>query len=436
MTRIATSTDRTNEFREALKSKQSKLSPTTSGSTPTVRVKFGKAKRAATLPPGAPLEDNWSKQAEQVATNLRSFSAFLVSIRRAYLDLGSSSNPNPNSHPPRSLDTSKGLQAWEGVKWLNDRERDEIDFGVKVALRRSVDRVRELEAAEKQRLLNESLRQKKATASALSRFLAPPVPPGPTQATLLASHRSLITHYLNTLLAKVSEHQRDQQEQRVARQLERSATLGGMGGGGGMGMEEFGRGMAEKARAGGLGKKENGNAAGGKAGGGGGLLNLMTGGGIPSSAKGKDSSTIGQVPSIYKPAPRLSSPPISSSGPEDDEEEDPSSLSSVLSAAQIQQFEAEESLLLQATQTDLASLKLAESSLLEIASLQSQLAIHLSQQGEMTDKLWEEALVVTGRVEEGNEQLKKARERNRESRVWLLIFLMMASGTLLFLDQF
>lgn len=47
------------------------------------------------------------------------------------------------------LDASKGLAAWEGVRWLSDRERDEVDFGVQVALKRSVDRVRELEAAER-----------------------------------------------------------------------------------------------------------------------------------------------------------------------------------------------------------------------------------------------------------------------------------------------
>ena len=51
--------------------------------------------------------------------------------------------------PARQLDASKGLAAWEGVRWLTDRERDEIDFAVKVALRKSVDRVRELESLEK-----------------------------------------------------------------------------------------------------------------------------------------------------------------------------------------------------------------------------------------------------------------------------------------------
>lgn len=80
------------------------------------------------------------------ATNLRSFSRFLYSIRRAYLDLGSSSSHQASI--PRHIDTSKGLQAWEGVRWLSDKERDEIDFGVKIALRKSVDRVRELEGAE------------------------------------------------------------------------------------------------------------------------------------------------------------------------------------------------------------------------------------------------------------------------------------------------
>lgn len=206
--------------------------------------------------------------------------------------------------------------------------------------------------------------------------------------------------FLNTLLARVSENQRNQQEARVMRQLDRSATLGGLGGGGALGMDEYGQGKAEQAR-----------------------IDHSLGKG-----KGKASGPIGAVPSIYRPTPLPSARP----GTDDD----PSSIEGVLSAAQIQQFEAEESLLLKSTQGDLASLKLAESSLLEIAALQGQLALHLSQQGELTEKLWEEAVGVTGKVEEGNVQLKKARERNRESRVWILIFLMVASGTLVFLDQY
>ncbi|KAK4705750.1 syntaxin 18, partial [Phenoliferia sp. Uapishka_3] len=390
--------DRFREFREAVELRESALESTTRTSNKRQRVKFGKAKRAASLPPGAPLEDNWSKQAEQVATNLRSFSAFLLSIRRAYLDLGSSSAHHASQ--PRTLDTTKGLSAWEGVRWLSDCERDEIDFGVKVAIRRSVDRVRELEAAEKQRLANNSRRNPN---QGLSRFLGLSNLPTSTTSTILTSHRNCVLVFLNTLLARVSEHQRNQQEARVMRQLERSATLGGLGGGRALGMEEYGKGKAEKARVDHVLKKGSGNAK--------------------ASTSGPNSA----VPSIYRPTPF---PSAGSASRED------GSLEGMLSAAQIQQFEAEESVLLKSSQSDLASLKLAESSLLEIASLQSQLALHLSQQGELTDKLWEEAVGVTGKVEEGNVQLKKARERNRESRVWILVFLMMASGTLIFLDQY
>lgn len=145
-----------------------------------------------------------------------------------------------------------------------------------------------------------------------------------------------------------------------------------------------------------------------------------------NKGKGKEEGQVGQVPSIYRPNPATAM--------EDDDNDDGEPL--VLTQDQIQQFEAEESALLKATQTDLASLKQAESSLLEIASLQSQLAMHLTQQSELTDKLWEEAVGVTGKVDEGNTQLKKARERNRESRVVLLIFLLLSSATLIFLDYY
>lgn len=88
---------------------------------------------------------------------MRSFANFLSSIRRAYLDLGSSTSSNAAAPPKRTWDPSKkGLAAWEGVRWLTDKERDEIDFAVKVALRKSVDRVRQLEQLEKGARLRDS----------------------------------------------------------------------------------------------------------------------------------------------------------------------------------------------------------------------------------------------------------------------------------------
>jgi len=154
-------------------------------------------------------------------------------------------------------------------------------------------------------------------------------------------------------------------------------------------------------------------------------MDLAAGGG------GGERGHTGGVPSIYKP--------IQGSFEIDEEEEEEDELNQLgteLTEEQIQRFEAEESELLQATRTDLESLKTAESSLLEISSLQTQLAVHLSQQSELTDKLWEEVQEVNGRVGEGNLQLKKAKERGRDSRVWLLVFLFGSSFTLLFLDYY
>lgn len=241
--------------------------------------------------------------------------------------------------------------------------------------------------------------------TSLVRFLGLPIASPSRAASSLASHRTYITLHLNTMLAHVSQLQRDQQETRVQRQLDKSATLNGLGGGGALGMDEFGKKLAEKALA------------------------------ERASNKGKSrdlgkTNEVGRVPSIYRPNTNLNG----EEGGEELDSDDP--LGHFLSADQIQQFEREESELLKSTQTDLQSLKLAESSLLEIASLQTQLAMHLTQQSELTDKLWDEAVTVTGKVEEGNVQLKKAKERNRESRIALLVFLLVSSASLVFLDYY
>ncbi|KAK4057580.1 hypothetical protein OIO90_001225 [Microbotryomycetes sp. JL221] len=407
-TRQAVVVDRTNEFKEAVQQRQ--------------------PSKHRKPPPHAPHEpDAWTIQAEQIANNLRSFAQFLHSIRRAYLDLNasaaaaaaassSSSTTNQLDSSSRHLDKSKGLQAWEGVKWLSDRERDEIDFGVKVALRKSVDRVRQLEQLEKVRVTNVA-RQNPNTK--LTRMLRLQVPGEQSlqQLKAVASHRTYVTLHLNNMLAHVSHLQRQQQELRVQRTLERTATLSSSNSSnkGGItstsGMEELGRKLATKAK---------------------------------RNSKERNQLLVGQVPSIYKPTTTTGGVTANDFTFDDDDNNniddmllDEDNVSKLeLTHEQIQQFEAEESDLLQSTRQDLKSLKLAESSLLEIASLQSQLAVHLNQQAELTDKLWQEAVAVTGSVQDGNTQLKKAKERNRESRIVLLIFLLMSSATLLFLDYY
>lgn len=70
---------------------------------------------------------------------------FLQSIRRAYLSLDGGSGM-------RSKSTERGdksaLDAWKGVTSLSDKERDEIEFQVKVMVKRCLGRIQELEKGE------------------------------------------------------------------------------------------------------------------------------------------------------------------------------------------------------------------------------------------------------------------------------------------------
>ena len=118
----------------------------------------------------------------------------------------------------------------------------------------------------------------------------------------------------------------------------------------------------------------------------------------------------------------------------DDTEDDEDELE--LSASQIMQFETENATLLQNVQDTLQSVQQAESRLLEISALQAELVAHLTKQTEQTEQLYEDAIATAATVEKGNAQLKEARRRARDSRKWILLFLIGASLSLLFLHYY
>lgn len=103
--------------------------------------------------------DVWTLEATRIAGTVASLGVFLSSIRRAYLDLSSSASSSGGSHAYKgkgasdknrgNLDLSKGaFEAWKDVKWLNGRERDEVDWQAKTTLKKCMSRVRQLEQAE------------------------------------------------------------------------------------------------------------------------------------------------------------------------------------------------------------------------------------------------------------------------------------------------
>jgi len=107
-----------------------------------------------------------------------------------------------------------------------------------------------------------------------------------------------------------------------------------------------------------------------------------------------------------------------------------------LTASQIMQFEDENAAILRTVQDTLASVQQAESRLMEISVLQTELIAHLTQQTELTDQLYEDAIATTSTMEKGNDQLQEARRRGKDSRLFILIFLIGASLSLLFLHYY
>lgn len=121
----------------------------------------------------------------------------------------------------------------------------------------------------------------------------------------------------------------------------------------------------------------------------------------------------------------------SSSEDFDDEDDDIE-----LSQSQILQFESENANILRAVQDTLESVQQAESRLMDISALQMELVTHLTRQTELTDQLYEDAIATTTTVEKGNNQLKEAKRRAKDSRLFLLLFLVGASLSLLFLHYY
>ena len=107
-----------------------------------------------------------------------------------------------------------------------------------------------------------------------------------------------------------------------------------------------------------------------------------------------------------------------------------------LTPAQAQQFQLENNALLDHMSSTLTSVLAAEKSLLEVSAIQTELVRHLVQQTEVTDRLYDEAVGSVGDVRGANTQLKRAVERGKEGRMFLLMFLVGASLGLLFLDWY
>jgi syntaxin 18 len=224
----------------------------------------------------------------------------------------------------------------------------------------------------------------------------------------LAAHHSSITWYLSRRLAEASQTQKQMQEERIKRQIDRTRTLGS--------------GAAQEAQnvTLGLGKHS--------------APQIAESSSWLAGASSTILATLG-TPTLGTPvtpsAPLPSSGPVSTWTPSDDEDDEIE-----LSASQIMQFENENANILRTVQDTLESVQQAEARLMDISALQAELVTHLTKQTELTDQLYEDAIATTSTVEKGNEQLREAKRRAKDGRLFILLFLIGASLSLLFLHYY
>ncbi|THH33675.1 hypothetical protein EUX98_g561 [Antrodiella citrinella] len=396
------SVDRTTEFRQTLTEARSNVPEAK-------RRKL--SGRAAENQRGKsdPLNKEYLAEAYNVLNHITTISRMLTTIRKPYLAVDTR-NTSLLRQQTRTIDIGGPDQAWANIRHLTDHERDQIDLQARVVLSRCSERVKDLEALEQKRA--EMVASK---VNPLTRFLPARLRQDESTAVsdFVAAHHSSVTWYLSRRLTEASQTLKEMQEERVKRQLERTRTLGSGAAREAMFMTEP---LPSSSS-----DETNGSSGGSWLGG-------------ASHLASSFAASIG-TPSLGDPSSSRSTPKISSL-PADDYTDVDDDDELELTESQIMQFETENANLLQNVQDTLASVQQAESRLMEISTLQMELVTHLTKQTEQTEKLYDDAIATAATVEKGNVQLKEARRRARDSRKWILLFLIGASLSLLFLHYY
>jgi syntaxin 18 len=388
--------NRTSEFKEIITEKNRTV-PESSRRRTSAQSRSDAANSEAQLNLGK----EYIKEAYLILNHVNTLTQMLATIRKPYLNMDMRNAPLARQGS-RNLDFTSTDSSMTSIRYLTNDERDQIDLQARVVLSRCADRVKEMEALEKRRV---ELATSKANP--ITRFLPARLKqdPATVAADFTAAHHSGITWYLSRRLAEASQVQKEMQEERVKRHIERTRTLG----------------SATTWEASQLSSSP---------------IQPQP---SPAPVSSEPGSWLGEASSnfiaatIGAPSPseqRTKTPPPLIDLPQLSEDEDDDIE---LSSSQILQFETENANILASVQETLESVQQAEARLMDISALQMELVNHLTQQTELTDQLYEDAIATTSTVEKGNVQLKEAQRRAKDSRLFILVFLLGASFSLLFL---
>lgn len=316
---------------------------------------------------------------------IASLYAFLAAIRRPYLDVISSSrrladridsDAGPSDDDRQTDDT---FAKWQHIQTLTDTERDEIDFQVKLVIKQCLERVQELERGEKCKSdvnadpVRKQAVERSLTSAGNTAFAPLMLLRGGAIARNQAASDMVAAHH-----ASVTQY--------LSEQLARASTV---------------QATLQQRRVEAQQQRHQKLADGAR------QLHL-------SSADNAASSS----------GLRGSVGALSSHGQDDVTQE--------LTEEQVQTFEEEASALVQSLESELQAIHVAEQQLHDISELQTKIVQHLQEQNEHTSQLQTEASGHGEQVASGNQQLRKAKERNRQANRFLSIFFVI-SGLLLLL---
>ncbi|KAJ2542821.1 hypothetical protein EV175_006026 [Coemansia sp. RSA 1933] len=107
-----------------------------------------------------------------------------------------------------------------------------------------------------------------------------------------------------------------------------------------------------------------------------------------------------------------------------------------LSEQELLQLQVENNNLVNEFESALSSIRETQRSIVEISTLQTQLANELNAQMQQTERLYEEAVGAVDDVSHGNDYLISARKHQASARKWVLMIFIVLSLVLLFLDWF
>ena len=118
------------------------------------------------------------------------------------------------------------------------------------------------------------------------------------------------------------------------------------------------------------------------------------------------------------------------------EQDDDSDANEPLSQAEMQMFEKENEKMYEDLMTLKDEVQQIETKVVKIAELQQMFTEKVLQQKDDIDLIASNAVATTENVSDGNEEIRKAIQRNASTRIYVLFFLIVMSFTLLFLDWY